>query len=137
MMALKSKRQHRYEILRRMGFLKGEAIQLSKVPLKVPYMDTFIKRRYALFEKSKEMGRTEREYIQSVKELYKAKGYIKVDAIGRRRLDPWAYFREFEDGYRDKHPDYQSPWVKRQYRFRDFVRKVERADILGYYRRRK
>lgn len=134
-MPLRTKRQHRYNILRRFGFLKTESIQLSKVPMKIPYMDKFLKTRFALFERSREMGRTERQYIRSIKELYKTKGFIKLDVLGRRRPDVWAFFREFEDGYKDKHPEYQSPWVKRQYRFRDFVRKVERADVLGYYKR--
>jgi len=114
-------------MLRYTWFLEFEAKELSKVPLKVPYMKSLIKDRQKLFERATRRGRSYGKYSMSVKIKYNWEGWVKRVG-GRIKYDPWAMLRSFEDSYKDKNPDYVSPWQPRQRRFRGFMDRFERGD---------
>lgn len=133
---MKTMRQRRYQVLVEAGFLKSEAIPLSRVPHKsVPYMKEIIKNRQDLYNESRKQGLTLDEYRAKIKELYKSAGFMKQNKIKQWLIDVWAMFREVETRYIHKHPEYHSPWLKRQHRFRNFASKVDRSIIKGYYKR--
>lgn len=132
MVRLKTKRMRRFKRLDSVGFVPFEARLLSKVPFTVPYMGTLIRARHIRYTWAKKKGLSERQYIKAIRQLYLANDWIKVDKAGRRRGDPWQLLRQFEDRYREKHPEYQSPGEKRRRRFRrwerDYISNKYRSD---------
>ena len=131
-MPFRTRRQNRYLLLRNSGFLPYEAQTLSKVPLKVPYMDILIKERFKFKKQAIKDGWTKTKYELRIKDEYRVKGWTKKNRLGKLVADPWAMFRANEDVYKSKYPSYNSPWVKRQKSFRDFVSIVEKA-VKGHY----
>jgi len=123
----RTRRQHRYEVLRKIGCLKFEAFAWSKVPFRVPYMDELMKGRFRSFEKAMKEGKSNAEFNRGIKREYRDRGYLKRTRLGQLVGDPWAYLRDFENRYRSKHPEYESPWQKRRKAFVDFIAKVERT----------
>jgi len=126
-MAFRKTRQARYEVLRRNGFLPFEARPLSRVPKKTPYMPQLIAVRGSLKARAKREGWTQKRYETYIKEIYRKRGWRKLNRVGKTVDDPWQMFRFYEDKYKSRHPEYISPWVPRQMRFRDFVSKYERG----------
>jgi hypothetical protein len=122
-MAYRTRRQNRYVALRKYGFLKFEAKDLSKVPFKTPYMKPFIKERINLRKTATRQKIGDKEYEATIKELYDIKKWF--DRKGNR--DVWKMLQEFEEKYKKKHPEYQSPWQKKRKHWKDFVNKVERT----------
>jgi len=131
---MRTLRERRYKKLLNSGFISPEARVLSKVPYRVPYMKDIINTRIGLKAKARARGVSYPQYERQIKELYIASGYIKGNRRGHRLLDVWAMFREVEDRYKGEHPEYQSPWLKKQTRFKDYVRKVKKSAIEGYYK---
>ena len=124
-MAFRTRRQHRYEVLRKIFCLKFEAFAWSKVPFYVPYMNELMKGRFKSFDKAMKEGKSREEFSKEIKKEYRDRGYLKRNRLGQAVGDPWAYLRDFEHKYRSKHPEYESPWLPRQRRFRDFMKKIE------------
>lgn len=131
-MAFRTRRQARYSILRSGGFLPFEAQKLSKVPFRVPYMVGMLRERLRDYERAlaKKWSRT--RYEAATKVMYKDRGWTKR-VRGRTVYDPWEMLRGYEDRYRDKHPEYSSPWERRRRDFRKYVRDLE-ASIKKYPR---
>ena len=98
---MKTMRQRRYNILMDAGFISTEAMVLSKVPRKVPYMKDIINRREDLKARSKAKGLSYPEYERQIKEYYVVSGRVKRDKRGHRLLDVWAMFRDIEDKLED------------------------------------
>jgi len=133
-MAYRTRRQARYERLRDCGFTGFEARALSKVSPRVPYMMPAMKERLEEYSKAikwaKRQGLTEAEFnkrwLTHVKRQYIAKGW-------KHRSDPWGVTVAFrmlkakERDYKYKHPEYDSPWEKRQKQWRDFIAKIDRS----------
>lgn len=126
-MAFRTRRQKRYENLRNNGFLPFEARVLSKVPRKVPYMPPLIANRAKLQVKAKKEEWSQKRYEDYIKKLYKDRGWLGLTRTGKVKYDTWQMLRESEDRYRNKHPEYSSPWLKKQKVWRDFVAKFERT----------
>lgn len=126
-MALRTRRQHRYEILRASGFLPFEASALSKVSFRVPYMDVLIKERHKRYKAAIDRKLSQAEYERQIKTEYFDSKWRSKTKTGRFRYDPWKMLREFERDYRYKHPEYESPWEKRRKTWRDFVNKLDRT----------
>ena len=130
----KTRRQNRYENLRKAGFVGFEARALSRVSPRVPYMLPLMKERYVEYQRAtkraQRRGLTEVEFNKQwqthIKRRYIVKGW-------KRRSDVWGVtvgFRMLKDaerGYRYKHPQYDSPWEKRQRQWRDFIAKIDRT----------
>ncbi len=129
---LKTKRMRRYLKLVDAGFMPFEARGLSRIPFTVPYMGGLLRARHIRYTWARKKGLTDRQYAKAIRQLYLANDWIKLDKAGRRRGDPWKLLREFEDRYREKHPEYQSPGEKRRRRFRrwegDYISKKYRSD---------
>lgn len=127
-MAYRTRRENRYLRLRQHGFLKFEARPLSRVPVKVcPYFRDMMKERQAQMRKSQKMGRTLKQFEDSIKELYWTNNWLKENRIQQIVVDPWQMFRDAEDKFKAKNPKYESPWMPRQRKLRDFISKVERT----------
>jgi len=62
------------------------------------------------------------KWERSIKKQYRE--YNWFDNKGR--ADPWQMLRDFEHGYRAKHPEYESPWEKRRQKMKDFIAVVEK-----------
>jgi len=124
-MAFRTRRQNRYSRLRSAGFLPFEARAMSKVPLRVcPYMKQLAKDRYKDFLKAKAEGMTRAGWQDKIKKLYSDNHWLRA---GKRRIeaDPWKMLREYEDRWKDKNPQYTSPWQKRWRDWKDYQRKIE------------
>ena len=127
-MALRTRRMARYGRLRRIGFLKFEAFALSKVtPSITPYLREMMAERGKLFSDSLGMKRSRRQFEESIRELYKTNRWLKRNRVGKIVADPWRMFRDFEDKFKAKNPQYTSPWQKCQKSLRDFIAKIERT----------
>lgn len=120
----KTNRQKRYSLLRSCGFLRIESVELSKVPLKVPYMDALIKGRFKEFREAFKQGWTLKRWETAIKQRYISNNWLTEK---RNYYDAWAMLRDFEHTYRVRHPDYESPWEKRRKDFVGFVRQVEKT----------
>src|SRR4030042_329548 len=124
---MKTRRMTRYKFLRQSGFLKQEAFVLSKVPLRIPYFDVIIKERYKqLVEAIKTQSLA--KFEKAIKQEYVDEGWIR-----KRRFDVWMMFRAYEDRYRRKFPQYESPWERRRVALKDFVKSTE-STINKHYR---
>jgi len=131
-MPYKTRRQNRYETLRKAGFVGFEARALSRVSQRVPYMLPLMKVRHEEYQRAikhaQRQGLTETEFNKQwqthIKRRYVARGW-------KRRSDVWGVtvgFRMLKDAEKEfkyKHPAYDSPWQKRRKQWRDFVAKLE------------
>jgi hypothetical protein len=124
-MPFRTRRQHRYLILRDTGFLPFEAKELSKIPFKVPYIDAMIKERYSYLKTAAKQKSTKKNWEKMIKDFYVDRGFTKKNKQNRTILDPWQMMRDFEFKYKNKHPEYESPWEKRRKKWKDFVKKIE------------
>ena len=131
-MPYRTRRQNRYEALRKAGFVGFEARALSRVSPRVPYMLPLMKERYAEYQRAmrraQKQGLTEiefnKQWLTHIKRRYVMKGW-------KRRSDVWGVtvgFRMLKDAeraYKYKQPQYVSPWEKRQKQWRDFIAKID------------
>ena len=131
-MPYKTRRQGRYDRLRQAGFVGFEARALSRVSPRVPYMLPLMQKRHEEYQReikrAKRKGLTEIEFnkwwlthikLRYVAKKWKHKGDVWGVTAGFRML------KEAERQFKYKHPDYDSPWEKRQKDFRDFIRKID------------
>lgn len=133
-MPYRTRRQTRYENLRKAGFVGFEARALSRVSPRVPYILPLMKDRFAEYQRAtkraQRQGLTEvefnKQWLTHIKKRYIMKGW-------KRRSDTWgvtAGFRMLKDAervYKYKQPQYESPWEKRQKDFREFINKIDRT----------
>ena len=133
-MPYKTRRQNRYENLRKAGFVNFEARALSRVSPRVPYMLSLMKERYAEYQKATKRARSKgldwtefsREWLTHIKKRYIMKGW-------KKRTDAWGVTAGFrmlkaaEKSYKYKTPAYDSPWETRQKDFRDFIAKIDKS----------
>lgn len=140
-------RQTRYEKLRKAGFLPFEARPLSRVPKKTPYLRFLMLSRASLKARAKKDGWTQVRYETNIKEQYRKKGWRRLNRAGKTVNDPWQMLRDYEERYKSVHPEYNSPWIKKQKQWREFtskydagMRKFERGEAKyptgGYYKRK-
>jgi len=127
-MAFRTRRQKQYTYLRDKGFLPFEAQALSKVPRKVPYMPSLVRSRSATFNRAKKENWSNTKYEKYIKAIYRRKGWTTLTRAGGETFSPWAMLRDVEDRYKDKHPEYTSPWLRKQKQWRNFQSKYERGE---------
>ena len=121
-MAFKTRRQRRYDTLRKAGFLKFESRDLSRVPFKIPYIKPLVKARAEEYKRAVKEEWTIGRWEDLYKKRYKDNNWL--DSKGRP--SPWAMLRDYEHDYRVKHPNYDSPWEKRRGAMRDFIKVFEK-----------
>lgn len=124
-MAFRTRRQNRYQIMRAAGFLPFEARELSRVPIKTPYLDAMVKQRHKRYKDALDRKLSRAEYERQIKTMYFDSKWRSKTRTGRIKYDPWAMLRDFEHEYRYRHPEYESPWESRRKKWRDFVSKLE------------
>lgn len=121
-----SRREKRYEILRKNGFLIFEAKELSKMPLNVPYFKDMVRERNRIRKQAVDKKWSREKFENSIRQLYTDKKYTKTDPWTlKTKYDPWKLLREWEDDYRGKNPDYIAPWQKRQQKWQNSRNKIE------------
>ena len=121
-MAFKTRRQARYDTLRKAGFLKFEARDLSRVPFNIPYMRPLIKQRADQYNKAVDDEWTIGQWEKAINKRYHDNQWL--DSKGKPSA--WALLRDFEHKYRAKYPQYDSPWQKRKSRMRNFIKFTEK-----------
>lgn len=127
-MAFRTRRENRYTKLRNVGFLRFEARPLSRVPTRIcPYLREMMRERTAMLKRARTMGTSLRQFEEQIKELYRTNKWLKKNRVGKIVADPWRMFRDSEDKYKVKFPEYDSPWQKRWKDWRTFQGKIERT----------
>lgn len=102
-------RTHRIKVMHDSGFMKFEARQLSKVPFNVPYMKPMIRERLKEHTEFLATGKTEIAWVRFIWKRYRANGWKTA----------FDMLRATEHRYRDKHPEYESPWERKRSDIRD------------------
>lgn len=126
-MAFRTRRQQRYIKLRESGFLPFEAQDLSKVSIKLtPYLQQMVTERKRMLAKATKARLTKAGYKKLIDNIYD-KGHFYIARAQGIKPDVWKMFRDWEEKYRDKHPEYQSPWQKKRKKWVDFMAKAERT----------
>lgn len=126
MALFKTKRQARYNTLKRLGFLPFEARALSKVSFKVPYMRGMIKDRRKALRDAVKLKWSKAEWKRMVLEdIYDARNYYNLRT---GKPDPWVMLRAWEDRFKEKYPEYESPWQKKKRVRKDFIEKFDRGE---------
>jgi len=134
-MAYKTRREQRYRVLLYAGCPKWEARPLSRIPQTkvIPYMKVFINQRIEEYEKAfkraRKQGISDAEFNKQwgthIKRRYIAMGW-------KHRKDRWGatvafrMIKEVKDRYRNRKPEYESPWEKRRKRWKEFSAKIDR-----------
>lgn len=145
-MAYKTRREQRYRVLLYAGCPKWEARPLSRVPQTkaVPYMKVFINQRIEEYEKAFKRARKQgisdvnfnKQWDTHIKRRYIAMGW-------KHRKDRWGatvafrMIKEVKDRYRNRKPEYESPWEKRRKRWKEFSAKIDREYERNPPRRRR
>lgn len=124
---MRTRRQARYIFCRKMGLLPFEARPMSRVPPTVPYFKEMLRERRAMFKKATAMKIGQVKWERQIIELYKINKWQKLGRTGKILADPWQMLRHYEEKWRDKQPQYESPWQGRQRTWRDFLPKIERT----------
>ena len=125
-MAFKTRRQHRYYVLRAAGFLPFESRELSRISFSVPYMDVLVRTRFKELNKALDNKMSRAEWERRIKTRYFDNGWRRWSRQHKAIYDTWKMLRDFESDYRVKHPAYESPWEKRRRSWKDFTEKIER-----------
>lgn len=128
-MALKTRRYSRYSALR-LGnaFLPFEARPLSKIPPGIcPYFKQLIEGRRNDVKTAARKGYSKEQWENEIKGYYKKNDWLSLNRKGEKVADPWKMLRSYEDEYRAKQPEYESPWEPRGRKWQDFYTKLERT----------
>lgn len=120
--------------MRDSGFIRIEAQYLSVIPFYVPYILPMIRARRKDFQRALDRDWSRDRFETSIRRMYVERGWTFRTKWRRVYPQPWDMLREWEQKYRDKHPDYSSPWEPRLRRMRKSMRKIE-ATIEKYPRR--
>lgn len=112
-MISKIQRRERYDKLtKKYGLLQFEAYELSKIPLNIPYFRDFLLQRRRKLLDMLSQGKTRKDYEAWIYGEY-SRGRLFKAGLRYEKCDPWKMLRAFEDNHKQKHPDYESPWVKK------------------------
>jgi hypothetical protein len=123
----KTRRRNRYEKLRLSGFLPFEARTLSRVPFRVPYIRSLMTVRRRMLRNALKEGMSRAGWERKIKTEYFDSGWLKWAKRKQAVYDPWKMLKDFERGYKARHPEYVSPWEKKQKNMPDFLEKIERT----------
>jgi len=99
--AFRTRRQHRYEVLKDYGLLPFEARELSRLTfaeMRTPYIKDFVRMRTAWAERMPSRA----EYVRQIREHYLKQGWDIPTGI-------WDWIRVYEEAYKKDHPDYETP----------------------------
>jgi hypothetical protein len=118
---MKKMRETREQQLIRWGFLPFEAQELRIIKNPPPYFKQLIMQRRSMRMNAKKYGWSEAEFSRRVKSVYE-KERIAKRILGRKetRYSPWDLLRKYEDRYKDRHPNYETPTAKKPSSTRDF-----------------
>ncbi len=110
----KTRRQRRFEILQQKGFLRQEAVVLSTIPFGVPYMKALMDDREKRYKRAQKLEWDEGTYRNSIKSMYRGKGWARMDKTGRLLYDPYRLLKSYEIKYKSRHDQYESPGEKKR-----------------------
>lgn len=104
-------RQRRFEDLQALGYLRYEAVELSKMPRSIPYLREMVAKRANEHSRYIKSGKTESEWKTHILRRYPMKGYGKAKEAGA----VWAMVREVEEPYKKAHPEYVRGYPKKSH----------------------
>lgn len=130
-----TRRDQRIKLLLKAGFLPFEAKELSKVNMAyVPWFKQLVIDRKKELAEYRMAGKEplpedafQKIWREYVLEAYKKHGWYKPVGLGRIILDVWKLARKYEDAYKAKFPEYNSPWQKSGKNRVDFLAKLDRT----------
>jgi len=97
----------------------GKTIRVAPMPLDIPYIKEMIRERARAFRRAIKVGMKIEDYIDMITDdLYGELDLLDEDG----NPDPWQYLRRQEDRYKDRHPEYKSPYKAKKKKV-DFDRK--------------
>jgi hypothetical protein len=119
---MKARREQRkQDLLKSALFLPFEAQELSQIKKPSPYFNRMIMERRALMMNAKKYNWSEAEKVRRIKAIYINAGAVRGGiGIRKPRLDPWALLRVYEDKYKDRYPQYETPTAKKTSKVREF-----------------
>lgn len=104
----------------------GRVIKVIPLPITVPYVKELIRTRTVAFRNAKRQGivKTRQEWDNFIIEsVYVANNYLKEDG----RIDFWQMLRNWEERYKEKFPEYDSPYKEKKKKMKDFDDKWKRG----------
>jgi hypothetical protein len=131
----RTRRQTRYARLIDAGYLPFEAVALSKITLTdmPPYMSAMIRERARSKAKAIENHKSKEWFENEIKKLYRDKHWVHKTKSGNiHSISAYAMLRDKEDAYRDKYPNYVSPWEKRLKDFNTGITKAQKMTKRKY-----
>jgi len=105
-----------------MGFLGYEVASFDRIPFTVPYFRDMCRQRNKEFRAWLKARKLVSQWMRHIKIRYEQKGWMKGKAP-----DPFKMLRHFEDDYKARFPEYDSPWQKRPKVRRDFMARINRT----------
>lgn len=98
------RRAKRIQLLKNEGFLSGEAVQLSKLPVKTSALQAVRKARsirFATFYKrAASQGwskpKTDARYKKHILNVYRRHSWVVKGRVGHGKLNVWAMYRAYE-----------------------------------------
>ena len=120
----RTRRQQRHEALTSAHFMPSEARTLSRISFAVPYMKPLIKDRIQWYNRFIAEGGLPKDWLKTIKRAYTGNGWRKAG----ERWTSTVVFRMLkakEQEYKYKHPEYESPWTKKQKSSSDFRAKLD------------
>ncbi len=105
----------------------GKRIRVNPLPLDIPYVKEMIRERARAFRRAKKEGiiNTWKEWRETIIDGV----YVNFDYLNDEgEVDPWKMLRHWEERYKDKHPEYESPYKEKKRKRKDFDDKWDRGE---------
>lgn len=88
------------------------------------------------YKRAMKKGWDQGTYANSIKSMYRGKGWSRMDKRGRILYDPYRLLKAWERKYKASHPGWESPSEKKQRDYSVFQAKLRKRDDEKYPRGR-
>lgn len=102
----------------------GKRIRVQPLPLNIPWIKDMIRERARGYRAARKAGLSNREFNEMIVEDMYAFNELLDD---NGEPDPWQYLRRQKEKYKDKHPDYESPYKAKKPKGKDFTSKYAKG----------
>ncbi|MCK9601928.1 MAG: hypothetical protein M0R06_22980 [Sphaerochaeta sp.] len=120
-----------YQELRNSGMLPSEARRIRLLPnwRDVPWAAEVVNQRSADWSAARRRGISREAFDKAIVNDYKEEKWL-VRGLKQIQVDVHAMLRHHCDRFRQRNPDYESPWEERQRSFMRYARAVDRTIAL-------
>jgi len=102
-------RGRKQRALRKVGFRASEAVKLSNISFKIPYIKTLIRDRRELLRQSLKEKHTMTYFFREVRSLYESIEWLDENG----NPDFWAMLQWYKERYKEKDPTWRTPHPKK------------------------